>query len=72
MTIETNPRKQVTNADPLLSIAGSAEYVGGISPHTIRFYLKEHKLRRVKIGARTFIRQSELDRFIRNGEEAAQ
>ncbi len=60
---------QVENRDPLLSITDSAAYCGGVSPHTIRLYLRFGKLRRVKIGARTFIRQSELDRFIKQGEE---
>jgi len=57
------------NPDPLHSYARSAEFLGGISDRSVKNYVREKKLRPVKIGGRVFIRQSELERFIKAGEQ---
>jgi hypothetical protein len=53
--------------DELHSVKGSARFLGGLSHHTIESWLSSGKLKRTKIGARTFIRQSELERIIQEG-----
>lgn len=57
------------NPDPLHSLDSSAKYLGDISRNTVKRYLWKKMLSRVKVGGRTMIRQSELDRFIKAGEE---
>jgi excisionase family DNA binding protein len=44
----------------LLSVEAAAEFLGGLSPSTIRGWLSQKKLTRVKIGSRTMVRESEL------------
>jgi len=47
--------------DRLYSVESAAEFLGGISPATIRAWLTQGKLTRVKVGGRlTRIRESEL------------
>ena len=46
--------------DRLHSVESAAEFLGGVSPYTIRAWLTEGKLTRVKIGRLTRIRESEL------------
>lgn len=57
----------------LLSVPESARFLGGVSPWTIRSWLTQKRLARVKVGRRTMISQRELERFIRqcNGGEAS-
>lgn len=50
--------------DKLFSVKEAAEYLGGISPWTVADWLSQGKLRRTKIGRRTFIRGSELRKAI--------
>jgi excisionase family DNA binding protein len=50
--------------DKLLPIDDSAEYLGGISTNTVWAWLQNGRLKRTKVGRRTMIRQSELDRLI--------
>jgi excisionase family DNA binding protein len=52
--------------DPLLSVEEAARKLGGLSKHTIHAWLWKGKLRRTKVGARTMIRESELQRVIRD------
>jgi excisionase family DNA binding protein len=52
-------RKSETR-DRLHSVESAAEFLGGVSPYTIRAWLTEGKLTRVKIGRLTRIRESEL------------
>jgi excisionase family DNA binding protein len=59
MRIEHNMR------DRLLSVEDAAEFLGGVSPSTIRGWLTLGKLTRVKVGRRTMLRESELLEFIR-------
>ena len=57
--------------DKLHSVESAAEFLGGISPWTIRQYLTRGKLTRVKVGARTMIRESDLLKLIRVDDKAA-
>jgi len=53
--------------DRLYSVVDAAVYLGGLSKYTIHAWLSSGKLRRSKAGSRTMIRESELDRIIREG-----
>lgn len=48
----------------LYSIDSAAKMLGGISRHTIVSWLTKGKLQRTKVGHRTMIRESELQRFL--------
>ena len=50
----------------LLSIDDAARRLGGLSKYTIQAWLSQGKLRRTKVGSRTMIRESELQRMIRD------
>jgi excisionase family DNA binding protein len=54
--------------DKLFSVEDAALYLGGISIWTVRAWLSQGRMNRSKIGARTMIRRSELDKIIRRGE----
>ncbi len=60
---ETKPAR---NEDPLHSVTSAAQFLGGVSHWTIRAYLRDGRLRRTKVGARTFVRQSELEKIIQD------
>ena len=51
----------------LLSIEEAARKLGGLSKYTIQAWLSSGKLRRTKVGSRTMIRESELQRVIEDG-----
>lgn len=53
--------------DRLLSVKAAAAYLGGISPYTVHAWLSKGKLRRSKVGGRTMVRLSELERVIQDG-----
>lgn len=53
--------------DELLSVKRVAEELGGLSKSTIHVWLSQGKLRKVKVGSRTMIRRSELQRVIKEG-----
>ena len=53
--------------DPLFSVDEAAKYLGGLSPYTVHAWLSKGRLMRSKVGSRTMIRKSELDRLIRDG-----
>jgi excisionase family DNA binding protein len=53
--------------EALLSIDEAARRLGGLSPYTVQAWLAKGKLRRTKVGRRTMIRESELDRVIEDG-----
>ena len=53
--------------DKLLSVRDAAAYLGGISPYTVHAWLAKGRLRRTKVGSRTMIRESELQRVIEDG-----
>ncbi len=54
--------------DALLSVDEAARRLGGLSKYTIQAWLSSGKLRRTKLGSRTMIRESELERFARAGD----
>ena len=53
--------------DGLLSIEEAAKKLGGISSWTVRAWLTKGRLKRTKVGGRTMIRESELERVIEDG-----
>jgi excisionase family DNA binding protein len=52
--------------DTLLSVEEAVRRLGGLSKYTIHAWLWKGKLRRTKVGSRTMIRESELQRVIRD------
>ncbi len=50
--------------DRLHSIESASKFLGGISAHTIRGWLRQGRLTRVKVGRRTMLSERELKRFI--------
>ena len=52
--------------DALLSVDEAARRLGGLSKYTIQAWLSSGKLR-TKVGSRTMIRESELERVIEDG-----
>ena len=54
--------------DSLLSIDEAARRLGGLSKYTIQAWLSSGKLKRTKLGSRTMIRESELERLAQAGE----
>jgi excisionase family DNA binding protein len=53
--------------DSLLSIAEAAKLLGGISKWTLHAWLSQGRLQRTKVGSRTMIRESELQKVIDDG-----
>jgi excisionase family DNA binding protein len=53
--------------DDLISVPEAARRLGGISHWTVRAWLSQGKLRRTKVGNRTMIRESELEKVIQDG-----
>jgi Helix-turn-helix domain len=52
--------RRLTTVGKLHSIERAAEFLGGLSPWTIRRWLTDGKLPRVKVGARTMVRETDL------------
>jgi excisionase family DNA binding protein len=52
--------------EPLYSIEEAARRLGGLSKYAIQAWLSSGKLHRTKVGRRTMIRESELQRVIRD------
>jgi excisionase family DNA binding protein len=57
--------------DKLYSVEDAATFLGGLSKYTIHAWLSSGKLRRSKVGARTMIRESELERVIEDGGKSS-
>jgi excisionase family DNA binding protein len=57
----------------LYTVEGAAAFLGGISKWTVHAWLAKGKLRRTKVGARTMIRECDLQAFLAscNPEPAA-
>lgn len=55
-----------TEHDKLHSVKSAAEFVGGISPWTIRTWFSRGVLRRTKVGGRVMVRESELQKVIQD------
>jgi len=53
--------------DRLLSVSEVARRLGGISKWTIHAWLSKGKLQRTKVGGRTMVRESELQKVIEDG-----
>ncbi len=53
--------------DQLLSVDEVARRLGGLSKWTVHTWLSQGKLRRTKVGGRTMIRESELQKVIEEG-----
>jgi excisionase family DNA binding protein len=53
--------------DNLISVEEAAKRLGGLSKWTIHGWLSKGKLQRTKVGGRTMIRESELQRIIEDG-----
>jgi len=53
--------------DALLSVDEAARRLGGLSKYTIHAWLSSGKMARTKVGSRTMIRESELERVIEDG-----
>ena len=53
--------------DDLLSIEVVAKRLGGISKWTVHAWLSQGRIQRTKVGGRTMIRESELQRVIKDG-----
>jgi len=59
-------RGEVT-LDNLLSVEEAARRLGGLSKWTIHAWLSQGRLQRTKVGGRTMIRESELQKVIEEG-----
>lgn len=55
----------------LLDIKAAARLLA-ISPWTVRLYLRQGKLRAVRIGRRVLIEPAELERFVEEAKNASQ
>ena len=53
--------------EELLSISEAARRLGGVSKWTIHAWLSQGRLQRTKVGSRTMIRESELQKVIEDG-----
>jgi excisionase family DNA binding protein len=53
--------------EKLVSVAEAAEKLGGISIWTVRAWLSQGRLERTKVGNRTMIKESELEKVIQHG-----
>ena len=54
-------------AEKLYSVPEAAKFLGGISKWTVHAWLAQGKMRRTKVGSRTMIRESELQKVIEDG-----
>lgn len=52
--------------ESLYSVNEAAKLLGGLSKWTVHTWLSQGRIRRTKVGARTMIRQSDLEAFIAN------
>jgi excisionase family DNA binding protein len=53
--------------DRLYSVSEAAKVLGGISKWTVHAWLSQGKLQRTKVGGRTMIRESELEKVVQDG-----
>jgi excisionase family DNA binding protein len=57
--------------DKLYSVSEATKLLGGISKWTIYAWLSQGRLQRTKVGSRTMIRESELQKVIDDGGKSA-
>jgi excisionase family DNA binding protein len=55
---------------PLKSVEEAAGLLG-ISPWTVRSYMRDGKLRAVRLGRRVLVEETELERFVAEGKTVA-
>lgn len=53
--------------EQLVSVEEAAKRLGGISKWTIHAWLSQGRIQRTKVGGRTMIRESELQKVIEEG-----
>ena len=53
--------------EKLFSVEEAARILGGLSKWTIHAWLSQGRLQRTKVGGRTMIRESELQKVIEDG-----
>ena len=53
--------------DKLYSVPEAAKLLGGVSKWTIHAWLSQGRMQRTKVGGRTMIRESELQKVIEEG-----
>ena len=53
--------------DKLYSVDEAAKFLGGISKWTVHAWLSQGRMQRTKVGGRTMIRESELQKVIEEG-----
>ena len=53
--------------ETLLSVGEVARRLGGISKSTVRAWLTSGRLKRTKVGGRTMVRESELEKVVQDG-----
>jgi len=58
-----------TEVEALFPVKQVAKKLGEISPWTVYAWISQGKLKKVKIGSRTMIAESELRRFIEAGKQ---
>jgi excisionase family DNA binding protein len=56
-----------SKAQRLYNVEQASEYLGGVSPHTLRKKIQRGEVRIVRLGRRTMIAQEEIDRISRQG-----
>ena len=57
--------------DNLISVEETARRLGGLSKWTVHAWLSQGKLQRTKVGGRTMIRESELQKVIEDGGKSS-
>lgn len=55
----------------LLSVAQACDYLGGIGRSTLYRAIQRKRIKVTKVEGSTFIRRSELDRYLRDRERTA-
>lgn len=71
--LNISPREyegRIKDLKPLRNIQQAAELLN-LSPWTIRAYIREGRLRPVRLGRRVLLTESELERLIAEGQEQA-
>ena len=56
--------------ETLYSVEEAARRLGGLSKHTIHKWLIEGRIMRTKVGGRTMIRESELEKMLEDGAKS--
>jgi excisionase family DNA binding protein len=54
------------DAEKLYSVPDAAKFLGGISKWTIYSWLSQGRIRRTKVGSRTMLKESELQKMIQD------